>query len=181
MLQQSGVPSSDLEAAASTVPGTGTRSRGRPHRHQYLLVNAGVLVKQHDGDATRVSLIRSFDAEGKVIFFESEQIALLKDIITRFGGTKRRTPRHVMETPNQPIGDSMQILKLWTKFFAARPGHWGGWELETYPVITGIQFADPGRTKASARVTIGYSGGTVELEKENDRWVAKRLAGIWIT
>ena len=79
-------------------------------------------------------------------------------------------PGHVMETPNQPIGDSMQILTLWTKFFAARPGHWGGWEPEPNPVISEIRFADRERTKASARVTIGYSGGTVELEKENGRW-----------
>jgi hypothetical protein len=36
-------------------------------------------------------------------------------------------------------------------------------------------------TRASARVTIGYSGGTVELEKEDGRWIAKRLVNQWIT
>ena len=86
-----------------------------------------------------------------------------------------------METPNQPVGDSMQILGLWNKLFPARPGHWGGWELETYPVITEIQFTDAERTRASARVTFGYSGGTVELEKEAGKWIARRLSNQWIT
>jgi hypothetical protein len=86
-----------------------------------------------------------------------------------------------METPNQPVGDSMQLLRLWTKFFDARPGHWGGWEIETYPVITEIEFTNAERTKASARVTVGYSGATVELEKEGGTWIAKRLANQWVT
>jgi hypothetical protein len=30
-------------------------------------------------------------------------------------------------------------------------------------------------------VTIGYTGGTVELEKEDGRWIAKRLTNQWIT
>jgi hypothetical protein len=106
---------------------------------------------------------------------------VLKEILVQLGGTRRREPGHVMETPNQPVGDSMQILKLWTKFFVARPGHWGGWDLETAPVITEIQFTNAERTKASARVTIGYTGGTVELEKEDGRWIAKRLTNQWIT
>ena len=99
----------------------------------------------------------------------------------KLGGTRRRQPQAIMETPNQPVGDSMQILRLWNKFFHARPGHWGGWETETYPVIREIQFTDIARTKASARVTIGYSGATVELEKEEGRWVAKRLTDRWVT
>jgi hypothetical protein len=92
-----------------------------------------------------------------------------------------REPRQIVETPNQPIGDSMQLIRVWSKFFHARPGHWGGWELETYPVITEIQFTNPERTKAAARVTIGYSGATVELDKEDGKWIAKRLTNWWIT
>ncbi len=61
------------------------------------------------------------------------------------------------------------------------PGHWGGWEIEAFPVITGIGFTDAARTKAVAHVTIGYSGGRVELEKEGTVWVARRLTNLWIT
>jgi hypothetical protein len=62
----------------------------------------------------------------------------------------------------------MQILKLWTKFFVARPGHCGWCDLEAAPAITQMEFTNAERSKASARVTAGYTGGTVELEKKTD-------------
>jgi len=102
-------------------------------------------------------------------------------MIVRLGGTKRREPTQIMETPNQPVGDSVRIVALWARFFPARPGHWGGWELETYPVIDEIHFTNAERTRASAKVTIGYSGATVELEKEGGAWLARRLTNRWIT
>ena len=68
----------------------------------------------------------------------------------------------------------MAILGLWTRFFPARSGP-GGWELEAYPKLTHIRFANAERTKASAGVTIGFEGGTVELEKEGGKWIARRL------
>jgi tetratricopeptide (TPR) repeat protein len=147
----------------------------------FCLVNTDVPLKDHDGKVTRVSLVLDFDVAQRVVFFSTDQISVLKDILVQLGGTRRRQPGHIMETPNQPVGDSIQILKLWTRFFAARPGHWGGWDLETAPVITEIEFTNAERTKASARVTIGYTGGTVELEKEDGRWIAKRLTNQWIT
>ena len=75
----------------------------------------------------------------------------------------------------------MQILALWNKLFPARPGHWGGWELETHAVVTETEFTNAERTRAGARLTIGYSGATVELEKEGGKWIAKRLTNQWIT
>ena len=69
----------------------------------------------------------------------------------------------------------------WNKFFPVRGGHWGGWELESYPVITEINFTNAERTRASAKVTIGYSGATVELEKQARRWIALRLTNRWVT
>jgi hypothetical protein len=126
-------------------------------------------------------MTQPLDAPSKVLVFDTDQIAFLKKMVATLGGTKRREPGHVMETPNQPVGDAMQILGLWRKFFPARPGHWGGWEIETYPVITEIAFTNAERTKAAARVTIGYSGATVELEKEAGIWVARRLTEQWIT
>jgi hypothetical protein len=85
-----------------------------------------------------------------------------------------------METPNQPIGASVEIADLWGRFFHVRQGHWAGWELTTYPHLSTIEL-DASGTGALAKVTIGYSGCTVVLEKENGRWVAKRLTEIWIT
>ena len=88
-------------------------------------------------------------------------------------------PRH--GNADQPVGDSMQILSLFGRFFEARPGHWGGWELETYPQVTQIEFVNAERTKANAHVTIGYSGATVVLEKVDGKWRAVRLTNQWIT
>ncbi|HSC27916.1 MAG TPA: tetratricopeptide repeat protein, partial [Vicinamibacterales bacterium] len=131
----------------------------------FALVNTDVQVKRHDGEVVRVTLVQELPAAQTVLFFDSEQIDSLERIIVKLGGTRRREPRQIMETPNQPVGDSMQILRLWNRFFPARPGHWGGWEIETYPVVTLIEFTNPERTKAAARVTIGYSGATVVLKK----------------
>jgi hypothetical protein len=86
-----------------------------------------------------------------------------------------------METPNQPIGPSLDILGFWNTFFAARAGHWGGWVLETFPIVTEIEFLNPERTKAAARVTVGYSGATVLLEKQGQTWRATALVNKWIT
>lgn len=144
-------------------------------------MNADVRVRFHDDDVARVRLVQQFPNVQNVLFLDTDQIALLARIITTLGGTRRQEPRQIMEVPNQPIGSSTQILRLWTAFFPARPGHWGGWELETYPVITEIHFTDAERTRAAARVTIGYSGATVELEKEGGVWTARRLTNFWIT
>ena len=54
-------------------------------------------------------------------------------------------------------------------------------ELETYPYVTQIEFVNAERTRAHARVTIGYSGGTVVLEKIDGQWRAIELANEWIT
>lgn len=147
----------------------------------FVLLNASVPVKLHDGDSLNVRLVQTLPGAGKALFFDTDEIALLERMIPTLGGTRRREPAHVMETPNQPVGDSMQILRLWNKFFPARPGHWGGWELETYPQVTEVAFTNAERTRAAAKVTIGYSGATVELEKEQGAWVARRLVNQWIT
>ncbi len=147
----------------------------------FMLVNSDLNVKLHDGEAVKVSLTEPLADAGKLLFFDTETIDLLERMLSSLGGTKRREPAHIMETPNQPVGDSTTILALWQRFFPARPGHWGGWELETYPVITEIHFTNAARNKASVKVTIGYSGATVEMEKEAGRWIARRLTNQWIT
>jgi tetratricopeptide (TPR) repeat protein len=147
----------------------------------FLLLNADLSVTDHTGEVVRLTLAQPIPEAGKVLFLDGDQIALLERIILKLGGTKRREPRHIMETPNQPVGDAAQIIALWNKFFPARPGHWGGWELESYPQVTQIRFSDAERTKAAAAVTIGYSGATVELEKEGGKWIPRRLTDYWIT
>lgn len=72
-----------------------------------------------------------------------------------------------MEVPNQPIGDARSIVHWWNRFFPARPGHWGGFHILSYPSFSSIEFTNPERTRALVPVTVGYSGATVVLEKVN--------------
>lgn len=148
---------------------------------RFLVVRADVDVKTSDGQVRRHTVYQRFPDLDHVLLLKSDELSLLARLLPTIGGTKRREWTQVMETPNQPVGDSMQILSLFGRFFQARPGHWGGWVLETYPQVTQIEFVNAERTKANANVTIGYSGGTVVLEKVDGKWRALRLTNEWIT
>jgi hypothetical protein len=140
-----------------------------------------VQVKTADGQVGRHTIYQRFPDFDHVLVLTSDELSLLGRLMPTIGGTKRREPTSVMQTPNQPVGSSMDILALFGHFFPARPGHWGGWELETYPQVTQIEFVNAERTKANAHVTIGYSGGTVVLEKVGGKWRALALTNQWIT
>ena len=148
---------------------------------RFIVVRSDVAVKTPDGEVRRHTVYQRFPDFDQVLMLTSEELSLVSRLIHTIGGTKSRAPRQVMETPNQPVGDSMQILSLFGRFFPAIPGHWGGWELETFPQVTQIEFVNAERTKANANVTIGYSGATVVLEKIDGKWRAIRLTNQWIT
>ena len=148
---------------------------------RFIVLRADVEVKTSDGQVSRHTVYQRFPDLDHVLLLKSDELSLLERLLPTIGGTKRRAPAHIMETPNQPVGDSMQILSLFGRFFEARPGHWGGWELETYPQVSQIEFVNAERTKANANVTIGYSGATVVLEKVDGKWRAVRLTNQWIT
>lgn len=148
---------------------------------RFVIVSADVQVKTADGQVGRHTIYQRFPDLEQVLFLTSDQLALVGRLMPTIGGTKRRAPTYVMETPNQPVGSSMDILALFGRFFPTRPGHWGGWELETYPQVTQIEFVNADRTKANASVTIGYSGATVVLEKVDGKWRAVALTNQWIT
>lgn len=147
----------------------------------FIVVDPHVSVTLADGSTRRLEVFRADAGTGTPLFIDDAAQALMARVLKNIGGTRVRQPSHVMETPNQPIGMSREILAFWATFFPARPGHWGGWEFETYPVVTQIVFYDKDRTKAGAKVTIGYSGATVVLEKIDGSWKATRLTGLWIT
>jgi hypothetical protein len=152
-----------------------------PALPRFVVVRADIRVKTSDGQVARHTVYQRFPDLDHVLLLKSDELSLLARLLPTIGGTKHRAWTQVMETPNQPVGDSMKILALFGQFFEARPGHWGGWELETYPQVTQIEFVDAERTKANANVTIGYSGATVVLEKVDGKWRAVRLTNEWIT
>ena len=148
---------------------------------RFIVVRSDLAVKTPDGQVSRHRVYQRFPDFDQVLMLTSEELSLVARLLHTIGGTKRRAPRQVMEVPNQPVGDSMQILSLFGRFFPAIPGHWGGWEVETFPQVTQIEFVNAERTKANANVTIGYSGATVVLEKIDGKWRAIRLTNQWIT
>jgi tetratricopeptide (TPR) repeat protein len=148
---------------------------------RFIVVRADVQVKTSDGQVSRHTVYQRFSDLDHVLLLTSDELSLLARLLPTIGGTKSRAPTQIMETPNQPVGGSMQILSLFRRFFEARPGHWGGWVLETYPQVTQIEFVNAERTKANANITIGYSGATVVLEKVDGKWRAVRLTNQWIT
>lgn len=148
---------------------------------RYLMVPADlVIVLPGEAAATR-TVWQTFPDFPNTLFIEGADHARLSRVLDVVGGTARREPRQIMETPNQPIGVARDLATAWNALFPTRPGHWGGWELTAYPRITRITFVDADRTQALAAVTIGYSGATVVLEKVDGRWVARRLIDRWVT
>jgi len=147
----------------------------------FLLIDPAINVKLPSGDLTTMTVTKTLPGYANVVFADETMQGLLERTMIALGGTKRRVPTGIMETPNQPAGESMNILALWNAFFPTRPGHWGGWEFTSYPRLTRIEFLDAARTRAAANVTIGYSGVTIVLEKRGTAWMPVRLTNEWIT
>lgn len=146
-----------------------------------VVIRPDVAVKTPDGLTSTHVVYQRFAGMEKVLFLNADELTLLSRVISTLGGTGRRAPAQVMETPNQPVGASVDIVAMWTKYFPARQGHWGGWVLETYPIIHQIEFTNAERTKANVNVEVGYSGGTIVMEKVDGQWRAIRLVNQWIT
>lgn len=148
---------------------------------RFIVMNPRLEIKLPGGHLASVTSSRPPPGMTNVLFMTDEQIALLDTVMRALGGTKRREPRAIMEVPNQPIGTALDILAFWRTFFAARPGHWGGWVFETYPIVHRVEFLNAERTKAGAAVTVGYSGATIVVEKVNGVWKATAVTNLWVT
>jgi hypothetical protein len=146
----------------------------------FMLTSANVEVKTPDGDVVHLPVPRTSMAPQRVLYISSEDWQLLHAVMDKLGGTQKREPTLATEVPNQPIGGTLGILDFWSHLFSARPGHWGGWDFETYPAVTQIAFEPHDAKKAYASVVFGYSGVTVVLEKEGGVWSAKRLINQWV-
>jgi tetratricopeptide (TPR) repeat protein len=128
----------------------------------------------------RVDVSRQPPGLSNVVFMAPDDVAYLVRVVPRLGGTRRREPAAVMEVPHQPVGGAMSILQWWNRFFPARPGHWGGFEVLSYPSFSSLEFTNAERTRALVPIRVGYSGGTVVLEKVNGVWTMRDLVTVWI-
>ncbi|HEX7088014.1 MAG TPA: tetratricopeptide repeat protein [Vicinamibacterales bacterium] len=146
----------------------------------FLIIDPDIPVRMRDGSDAVVSAFHPVPGHDNVLFLSSGRRALLERVMSALGGQKRHVPQSVMAVPNQPAGAAVDVRAFWSRYFHVRPGHWGGWIFETFPVLLGIDFADEALTKAAARVRIGYEGATVLLEKRDGAWVATGLTNEWI-
>ena len=148
---------------------------------EFVVVKSGVTVTLASGESRVRTVRHELPDLPQAVYLDEGDFERLARIVTTLGGTERREPTQVMETPNQPVGMSREVVAFWNTFFPSRAGHWGGWELATYPQVSRIEFLDEARTRATAAVTVGFSGGVVVLEKANGKWTAVRMTGYWIT
>lgn len=146
----------------------------------YFVVTPHVRVTLHDDSKVRVEAASRLCTRPGALLLDDEQLSVLERILRGLGGTKRRVPQSIMATPNQPAGDVEHILKFWNRFFTMGPGHWGGWILQTFPIVNRITFIDPARTRGGAEIRTGYEGTTQLLAKEGGKWRVTGSSGHWI-
>jgi tetratricopeptide (TPR) repeat protein len=146
-----------------------------------VVVNPALRVKDSTGAVSTVVATDPFPDLSPVLFLDADRRAILERVLIRLGGTKRFAWTQVMQTPNQPAGQSLDVMAFWKKSFWVQPGHWGGWVVEAYPIINEIEFINAARTRAAVKVTVGYAGATVQMRKENGIWVALELTNQWVT
>ncbi len=144
-----------------------------------------VRVRLSDGTVRRLSFAQRFPHLDNVLSFDQEQIGLLNTLMTRLGGTKAREgqiffDKGYMEAPNQPVGPSLSVMAFLRKAFPVMPGHWGGWHFATFPTVDELLFLDDARSRALARVRVGYAGGDLLLEKQGGAWRATKLTQTWV-
>ena len=153
---------------------------------EYLVAGTDLTIVFADDSRAPFSLAQRYPGFDRVLGINTEQLDILERVIETTGGTAAREGRvfidkGVMETPVVPVGPSREGIRFIASFFEARPGHWGGWEFLTYPVVTQIHFTNDARTAAVARVTIGFGGCVVILEKKAGAWMPVGLTGRWVT
>ena len=52
---------------------------------------------------------------------------------------------------------------------------------KSYPIIGQIEFVNAERTRAAVQVTVGYSGATVQMQKQAGRLGGENSTNFWIT
>lgn len=148
---------------------------------RFVVALSSLRVKGPGIEARDVDVARPPAGLASTLFLSADDMAYLTRAIARLGGTLRRDPASVMEVPNQPLGAAAEIVRWWNSYFPSRPGHWAGFEIQTYPAFGEVEFTNAERTRALVPLAVGYSGATAVVEKVNGVWTMKELVNFWIT
>ena len=127
----------------------------------FFIVSPEVRVKLFDDSDVRVKAASRLSAQPGALMLTEGQTEVLVHILSALGGTR-------------------EIQRFWNQFFTMGPGHWGGWILETFPIVTEVTFIDAARSKGASRIRIGYQGYTQLLTKDHGAWKLGDTTGHWI-
>ena len=67
------------------------------------------------------------------------------------------------------INETIRRLEFLNRQVKIAPGHWGGWDLLTYPSDIYIEF-NKDMTKASVGFSMLYMGGMAIMKRESSGW-----------
>jgi hypothetical protein len=137
----------------------------------FFLATPDIRVVLHDGSSMQVDASSRLAARPGALLLDEKQITLLERILTGLGGTRRSAD----QTREVPF-----VQRFWNRFFTMGPGHWGGWILQTFPIVNEVTFIDPDRTRGAARIRTGYQGSTQLLAKSDGKWRVTGVTGHWI-
>jgi hypothetical protein len=70
-------------------------------------------------------------------------------------------------------------LEFLNQFIRIYPGHWGGWHLETHPLVSSITL-DSELTKAIVYFRLIYQGGEAQFRKRDGQWKMIDSKLTWI-
>jgi hypothetical protein len=144
----------------------------------FALVDPAVRVTTPHGESVVVARPHALPhSRPRVVFVDESGLSLLERALRHL---VERPPGSGMSSDNRRLETAVRALAFWNRFFTAGPRHWGGWDLETAPVVASIEFFDEARTKAGAHVAVGSQGLTVLLEKRGGAWYVTGLADAWI-
>jgi tetratricopeptide (TPR) repeat protein len=146
---------------------------------RYSVITPEIDLTFPDGGRETVSLRHSFPEVKGVIYFTRDELSFITKIIDSLGGSKRSKPQSIMALP-KPEGSAKAISKLLNDFIRLTPGHWGGWHLGTYPILTCIRFLDARRTGAIVDFRVRYQGGEAAVERVESGWSRTEVKFTWM-
>jgi hypothetical protein len=165
-----------MPRAFEAIYGQGTRFSSRAHGQPQALqeiVNAAKaqLPRLSREDAARVARQLLLVDRQSTCPGENRIETYLRCFVEEYAGTET-----ALLTGNQR---PLVVRPFWDRFFPTT--EWRQTPGQTAPTITDIEFLDPERTKAAARIQAANHGATVMLQKSDGIWRVIELVDSWIS
>jgi hypothetical protein len=116
-------------------------------------------------------------ANGKTIILTAERKAAL---LAFLGDDSYPAGTGNIMSPARAKGESRRRAAFIHNSLPIDHGHWGGWNLVTYPEVLEI-ILNSDTTRAAVFFRVGYRGGTALYEQDNKcKWSLKKSMATWI-